>query len=134
MTLQFHVTVRNAMLDAWETQIGTSPTLKIRTGARPAAITDPSTGTVLSTVALPSDFMAAASAGVKDMSGTWQDNSADASGTAEHFEIVDSGGTVRVRGTVTATGGGGDLTVNNVVFASGQTFSITQFRLTAGNQ
>lgn len=134
MTLQFHVAVRNAMLDAWETQIGASPTLKIRTGARPTAITDSSSGTVLSTVALPSDFMAAASSGVKDMSGTWQDNSADGSGTAEHFEIVDSGGTVRVRGTVTATGGGGDLTVNNVVFASGQTFSITQFRLTAGNQ
>lgn len=134
MALQFHVTVRNAMLDAWETQIGASPTLKIRTGSAPAAITDASTGTVLSTVSLPADFMAAASSGQKDMSGTWQDNSADAAGTAAHFEIVDSGATVRVRGTVTATGGGGDLTVNNVVFASGQTFSITQFRLTAGNQ
>ena len=40
---------------------------------------------MLSTIALPSDFMAAASAGVKDMSGTWQDNSADASGHCGAF-------------------------------------------------
>ena len=33
----------------------------------------------------------------------------------------------------TATGGGGDMTVDNVVFAAGQAFSVTTFTLTDGN-
>jgi hypothetical protein len=38
-----------------------------------------------------------------------------------------------MQGTVTATGGGGDMTVNNTSFALGQTFTVTGFTLTAGN-
>ena len=38
-----------------------------------------------------------------------------------------------MQGTVTATGGGGDMTVDNVVFAAGQSFTVTGFTLTAGN-
>jgi hypothetical protein len=38
-----------------------------------------------------------------------------------------------MQGTVTATGGGGDLTVDNVSFASGQAFTVTGFTLTDGN-
>jgi hypothetical protein len=34
---------------------------------------------------------------------------------------------------VTATGGGGDLTVDNVVFAVGQQFTVTGYTKTAGN-
>jgi hypothetical protein len=68
------------------------------------------------------------------MSGTWQDTSADGSGTAGHFRIYASDGTTcGLQGTVTATGGGGDLTVDNAVFASGQSFSVTSFSITAGN-
>jgi hypothetical protein len=78
--------------------------------------------------------MAAASGGTKAMAGTWQDTSADATGTAAHFRIYDSGGTVcGVQGTVTATGGGGDMTVDSTSFTAAQSFSITSFTLTAGN-
>jgi hypothetical protein len=38
-----------------------------------------------------------------------------------------------MQGSVTATGGGGDLIVDNVSFAAGQQFTITSFSLTAGN-
>lgn len=134
MTIQFSVAVGNARLDAIETTIGTSAVLKIRTGAPPADVATADSGTVLATLNLPSDWMAAASSRSKAKSGTWEDTSADATGTAAHFRVYASDGTTKhIQGTVTATGGGGDMTVDNTSFASGQAFTITGFTLTDGN-
>lgn len=134
MTIKLSTAVRNARLDAIETAIGASAVLKIRSGSVPANISDADSGTVLATLNLPSDWMAAASGGAKALAGTWQDTSADAGGTAGHFRIYASDGTTQhIQGTVTATGGGGDLTLDNIVLASGQTVSITSFTLTDGN-
>lgn len=132
--MQYSVTVRNAKLDAVETAIGASAVLKIRSGAAPANCAAADTGDVLATLSLPSDWMAAASGGTKAMSGTWEDTSADAAGTAAHFRLYASDGTTcHMQGTVTATGLGGDMEVDNTSFATGQAFSITAFTLTAGN-
>ena len=134
MTVQNSVAVRNARLDAWEAAIGTSPIMKIRSGAQPANCAAADSGTVLATLNLPADWMAAASGGTKAMLGTWADNSADATGTAAHYRIYASDGvTCHDQGTVTLTGGGGDLTVDNTSFVIGQAFSVTQFTKTAGN-
>jgi hypothetical protein len=134
MALQYSVAVRNARLDAVESTTGTAAVLKIRSGAPPASCATADSGTVLATLTLPSDWMAAASSGTKAMTGTWSDSSADATGTAGHFRLYASDGTTcHAQGTVTATGGGGDMTVDNTSFASGQAFSITTFTLTAGN-
>jgi hypothetical protein len=134
MAVQLSVAVRNARLDAIETNIGTSAVLRIRTGAPPANCGTADSGSVLATLNLPSDWMAAASSGSKALSGTWQDLTADATGTAAHFRIYDSGGTVcGIQGTVTATGGGGDMTLDNTSIASGQAVSITTFTLTDAN-
>ena len=134
MTLQYSVSVRNARLDVVESTIGTDAVLKIRTGAAPANCATADSGTVLATVTLPSDWMAAASGGTKAKSGTWEDTSADATGTAAHFRLYASDGTTcHAQGTVTATGGGGDMTVDNTSFAAGQNFTVTTFTLTAGN-
>jgi hypothetical protein len=134
MSLQYSTPVRNAQLDAFESTIGASAILKIRTGAPPANCGTADSGTVLATLNLPSDWMAAAASGAKSLSGTWQDSSADAAGTAAHFRIYDSGGsTCHCQGTITATGGGGDLTLDNVSIASGQQVTITSFTITAGN-
>jgi hypothetical protein len=131
---QLSVACRNAGLDAYETAIGASPILQILTGAQPADCATADAGTVLATMTLPSDWMAAASGGAKSKSGTWQDSSADATGTAAHFRIYDSTGiTCHMQGDVTATGGGGKMTVDNVSFAVGQSFTVTGFTLTAGN-
>lgn len=133
MTMQFSDDCRNAALDAIETTIGTSAILKIRTGAAPATCATADSGTVLATLNLPSDWLAAASSGAKAKSGTWEDTSADNAGTAAHFRIYASNGTTcHNQGTVTATGGGGDLTLDNTSIASGQTVTITGFTLTAG--
>ena len=134
MALQYSVTVRNAKLDAVETAIGTSAVLKIRSGSAPSDCAQADSGTVLATITLPSDWMAAASSGSKAKSGTWQDTSADATGTAGHFRLYASDGTTcHAQGTVTATGGGGDMTLDNTSIVAGQSVTITSFGLTAGN-
>lgn len=134
MALQYSVAVRNAKLDAVETTVGASAVLKIRTGAPPATVATADSGTVLATCSLPADWMAAASGGTKAKAGTWEDTAADAAGTAAHFRIYATDGTTaHIQGTVTATAGGGDMTVDNVVFAVGQAFTVTGFTLTAGN-
>lgn len=135
MTIQLSTAVRNARLDAIETTIGTSAVLKIRSGAVPANVAAADAGTVLATISLASDWAAAASGGAKALSGLpVTDASADNTGTAAHFRIYASDGTTaHLQGTVTATGGGGDMTVDNTSFAAGQSFSITAFTLTDGN-
>ena len=134
MAIQLSAGVRNARLDAIESTIGTSAVLKIRSGAAPADVATADSGTVLASLTLPSDWMADASGGTKAKSGTWQDASADATGTAGHFRIYASDGTTaHLQGTVTATGGGGDLTLDNVSIASGQSVTITSFTLNEAN-
>lgn len=132
MALQFSTTVRNAWLDNFESTVGTSAVLKIRTGSAPATCATADSGTVLATLSLPSDWMAAASSGSKAKSGTWEDASADNTGTAAHFRLYASDGTTcHAQGTVTATGGGGDLTLDTTSITSGNGITITGFTLTA---
>lgn len=132
MSVQLSTSVRNAMLDAIETAIGTGAVLKIRTGAAPVNVATADSGTVLATLTLPSDWMAAASGGTKAKSGTWEDTSADATGTAAHFRIYASDGTTaHLQGTCGI--GTGDLQLVNTSLATGQAVSITSFTLTGGN-
>ena len=127
------VAVRNAQLDAAEATIGASAKLLIYTGTKPTACSDAATGDLLATIDLPSDWMADASGGVKAKSGTW---SVDASGTgtAGYYRITATDGTTcGEQGSITATGGGGDLILQNTSIASGQTITISTYSWTAGN-
>jgi len=131
MTMQLSDAARNAALDAIETAAGTAPTLTLRSGAAPANCAAADSGTVLATLVLPTDWMNAASGGTKTLLGTWQEAAADAAGTVAHFRIK-QGATCHVQGTVTISGGGGDMTLDNNVLAIGQQVTITAFTLTAG--
>ena len=134
MAKQYSTTLRDAWLATYESTSGTSPKLRVCSGSMPATVATAQSGTQLAELTLPSDWMAAASSGSKALSGTWQDASANATGTAGHFRLYDSGGTTcHAQGTVTATGGGGDLTLDNTSIASGQSVTITSFTMTAGN-
>jgi hypothetical protein len=93
MAIQLATSTRNARLDAIETDAGVSAIMKIRTGAQPADCGTADSGTVLATLNLPSDWMAAAAAGAKAKSGTWQDAAADAAGVAGHFRVYKTDGT-----------------------------------------
>jgi hypothetical protein len=129
MAIQCSDRVANAMLDAGETATGTSPTLEIRTGSKPATCATADSGTVLATMSLPSDWLTSASSRQKLINGTWQDLAADAAGTAGHYRIKGTGGVVDWQGSVTATGGGGDMTLDNPVLAVGQQVTITAFTI-----
>ena len=132
MTIQLSVAVRNARLDTIESTIGASAILRIRSGAVPASCATADAGTVLATITVPADWAAAASAGSKTYLGTWQDASADATGTAAHFRLYDSGGTVcHMQGTVGTSAT--DMIVDSVNFTAGQSFTVNSFTLTDAN-
>lgn len=134
MTLQLAVSTRNAGIDAWETDVGISPHLKLRTGAPPSDCATADSGTVVADMTLPSDWMTGGSGGSKTKLGTWQDTSADNAGTIAHFRIYESTGvTCKMQGTVTVSGGGGDMTIDNPVVLAGQQITVTSFSITAGN-
>ena len=123
MAITTNTTFKNTILDGFDSAFN-SGTIEIRTGSAPGA-GNAATGTVLATITLPADAFAAASGGTKAKSGTWQDASADATGTAAHWRMT--GGSNIVEGTVTATGGGGDMELDSTSITSGQTVTITAF-------
>jgi hypothetical protein len=134
MSIQLSVAVRNARLDAIEATIGTAAKLQIYSGSTPASCATAASGTKLLEDALASDWAAAASGGTKALNGTPIAGSALAGGTAGYFRIVDSTGTTcHLQGTITASGGGGDMTIDNTSIAVGQTVNVTSFSLTDAN-
>jgi hypothetical protein len=131
MAVQLSVAARNARLDAFETAAGTAANLYIRSGAQPADCATADSGTLLCTIALPSDWMNAASGGTKTKLGTWS-AAASAAGTAAHFRIKDTAGTTcHMQGTVGQ--GTGDMSLDNTNIASGQTVTVNSFTLTDAN-
>lgn len=132
MAIQKSVAVRNAELDAGETVIGTSAKLRLYTGAPPANCAASPTGTLLATLDLPSDWMGAASGGVKAKSGTWSGVGV-AAGVIGHFRIWDTAiANCHMQGTVTESGGGGDAIADNTDIAVDQVITINSFNRTAG--
>lgn len=133
--IQLSVLVRNNRLDAIETQIGTSPVLEIFDGSIPANTATADAGTKLTQIALPSDWLAAASAGSKAKAGTWS-GTGITTGIARYFRIKDSGSpdTTHIQGTVGPAGSPTvDMTVDNVNVAADQTITVNTFTLTDGN-
>lgn len=135
MAITLSVAVRNARLDVIETTIGVNALVRIYSGTVPTnAGTALSGNTLLAETAPVSDWMAAAASGSKALVSALSDTSANATGTASFFRVYDSTGTTcHIQGTVTVTGGGGDMTVDNTSFATGQAFTINTFTLTDGN-
>lgn len=132
MTIQFSTTLRNNMLDSIETTLGTSAKLQMWSGSAPANCAAAATGTKLVEYSLASDWAAAASGGSKALSSLPLTTTALAAGTVGYYRFTDSAGTTcHEQGTVTATGGGGDMTIDNAVLASGQTVNVTGFTKTA---
>ena len=134
MALQLSVAVRNARLDSIETTIGASAVMHILSGSMPANCATAESGTLLATIGLPSDWMAAASSGTKALSGTWQDLTADATGTAGYFRVYDTSETTcHIQGEVTDTAGAGPMKLSSTAIVSGQPVTIATFAITDGN-
>jgi hypothetical protein len=130
MTLDLNNNLVNALLDRFDTEFPSGSILEIRSGASPGA-ENAAAGTLLASITLPATPWTAAAGGSKAKNGTWADSSADGTGTAAHYRLKNAADTRRIDGTVTATGGGGDLTLDNVSIATGQAVTINTFTYSA---
>uniref|UniRef100_UPI000E0CE534 hypothetical protein n=1 Tax=Alkalilacustris brevis TaxID=2026338 RepID=UPI000E0CE534 len=119
-----------------EAAIGLSPKLQIRSGARPADTNATDAGDLLVEIDLPEDWLEDAAAGEKTLKGLWSGTgtAAAAGGTnAGHFRMKDTTGTLtHLQGTITITGAGGDMELDNPNIAQNQAVTVTIFTLTAG--
>lgn len=118
---------RSAMCDALVDRLDLGAgagTIEIRSGSRPASANDAATGTLLATVTLIDPAFGAASNGVATLSDPVAVTGA-AAGTATWFRALDSTGATVMDGSVTATAGGGDLTLATTTISVGLTVDIT---------
>lgn len=133
MAFQFSVAVRDGRLNSIETTIGASAKLEIYSGAESANCATAPAGTLLATLTLPATYFGAAASGSMALAGTWS-GTASAAGTAGTFRLMDpTGTTCHAQGSCTASGGGGDMTIDNPTLAVGQAFNVTSFVITDGN-
>ena len=133
MALKFSASLRNARGDAIATAVGSAGVLRVYDGTRPATVaTAVTTQVLLAELTCGSPFAPAATGGVLTANSITQDASANNSGTATWFRLFTSGGTAVVDGDVTATGGGGDMTLNTVSIVSGGPVSVTSAVFTEG--
>ena len=134
MAQQFSINVRNARGNQFEGIIGTAARLSLRSGAPPANCAAADSGTEIIRYTLASDWANAFASGA---ASPWLTNlplTGTATGAAApgHYRIYASDGTTcGMQGTITATGGGGDLTVDNAAATTvGQTVNVTAWAIT----
>jgi hypothetical protein len=123
-------TLRDAMLDAITTRAGNAALLRIYSGSRPS--TGGTATTLLAELTCGTPFAAAAVNGVLTLGAITQDSSANATGTATWFRIVQSDGTTFVLDGDVGTSGS-DLNLTTTSIVSGQPVSVTSFVITEGN-
>lgn len=134
MALSYTTTLRNTQLDAITTAVGNAGLLRIYDGSVPANVgASIGSSTLLAELTCGTPFAASASSGALTAGSITQDSSANATGTATYFRLATSAGTAVIQGTVTATGGGGDLTLTTTSIVSGQPVQVTSFVITRGN-
>lgn len=133
MALKFPTAFRNTRGDTISARAGSGALLRIYSGTRPVNADAAATGTLLAELQCGSPFAPATSGGVLTANAITQDPSANATGTATWFRLVDSAGTTTVTdGDVTATGGGGDLQLVTTSIVATQPVQVTSFVVTEG--
>lgn len=96
----------------------------VDTGGAGSIVIRESTTDLVSITLAATGFGGAAS-GTAAVAGVPKSGTAGATGTADNFQCKNGSGTVIFSGSVTATGGGGDLTLDTTSISSGQTVTIT---------
>ena len=131
MSIQNSSTLRTALASSYASTIGTAGVLKIFTGSPPGGCASADSGTLLVTINLPNPAFTS-SAGSDTLTGTWSGVAAGV-GTAGYYRMYDGSANCHEQGTVTMTGSGGDMTLNNNSIASGQTVTVTGFTRNFGS-
>ncbi len=123
MSVSHATAVRTILADAAVDQVDAGSgagKIRIRAGS-----------TTLCDIALADPAFGAAVNGVASLSSLPRSGTAVASGTADNFQALDSDNNVKFSGSVTATGGGGDLTLDTVTINNGETITINSGAYTA---
>lgn len=132
MALAFAATTRNGWLDDINTLMnaGTGAAkIRIYDGTRPA--TGGTATTLLAELVCSDPACSAASGGVLTFSAITQDSSADATGTATWFRVVDSDNNFVLDGNVGTSGS--DLNLTSTSIVATEPVSITSATITAPN-
>jgi hypothetical protein len=125
MATQLSTTTRNRYRDAWVAAFPAGATLTLYSGTVTGVANAAPSGP-LAAITLPSTPFSSGT-GEVTKNGTWT-ATATGTGSAQSYRLVN--GSDIEEGTVTGTGGGGDLTLDNVSIASGQTVTISTFTRT----
>lgn len=116
MAISITAAAANSMAAALATAIGSAATIQIRSGSKPATPETAASGTLLCTVTISGSFSAS---GGSITAADPASASPAASGTAGYFRLLTSGATAILDGTVTATGGGGDMQLGSTTITTG---------------
>jgi hypothetical protein len=127
MTVRVDTSVVNALADAFAAFFD-SGVLEVRDGAQPADADTAASGSLLASITLPATAFGAAAAGAVAKNGTWQDASANASGTTTWFRLRDAGDTYRLDGSCGQ--GSGDLSFDDSSIVAGGVVTVTAFTVT----
>lgn len=106
-------------------------TVAVYSGGKPAAVSDPATGVLLATLILADPAFTGPVNGVMTLDATPVLATVGvANGAAGWFRMFDNSGDAVLDGTVTATGGGGDLEMNVTAISVGLAVQIIAGTLT----
>lgn len=136
MTTRLSTAGCNAMLNAITALIDAGAAagyVEIRTGTQPASITTPATGTVLGVLTLGDPAFAAAANRQAAANAITDDSAADNSGDAGWYRAYDSNGTAVIDGSVSITGGGGDMQMDDISIVAGGVITISSWTLVMPN-
>lgn len=98
--------------------------IRIYTGTQPADADNAASGTLLVEIPLVDPAWGASSGGSAALLSPPRSAVAGASGTAGWFRVLDSDNLTVFDGAVTATGGGGELELDNTSITNGQTVHV----------
>ncbi len=122
-------TTRNRMLDTINTELGSSPLLRIYDGTQPTDADTAIVGQVLlAELTCSSTAFGAASGGVITASAITSDSSANNTGTATWASLVTSGGTRKIDMSVGTSSA--NVILNTVSIVSGATVSCSACTIT----
>lgn len=137
MAIGYVTALRTTRLEDLVTLIdanGTAGKVKLYTTPRPATGAAITSQTLLGTLTWPGTCKATNTGGVLTFNALDADASADASGDVVWARITDAADNFVADMSVTATGGGGDITMNTITVVAGGTISGTATRtITEGN-
>lgn len=135
MALSYLTALRTSRMDLIDDSANAgagAATLRIYNGTPPASANAALSGnTLLAQLTMSDPAFGAASGGVLTASAITQDSSADATGTASFFRILDSDANVVLQGTVSTSGADLNMTSTSIVIT--EPVSVTSLVLTEGN-